>query len=81
MNFDLVRRERSALPATALVGALLGNQARAEDFYQGKTINIVVGTEPAPALTSMDAFSAGTCVAIFRAIRTSSCRTCRAPAA
>jgi tripartite-type tricarboxylate transporter receptor subunit TctC len=45
MNFNLVRRGRTVLSATVLIGALLGNHAGAQDFYQGKTITIVVGTD------------------------------------
>jgi tripartite-type tricarboxylate transporter receptor subunit TctC len=45
MNLDPTWRRCSPLSAAVLVGLLFGNQALAQGAYQGKTLNIVVGTD------------------------------------
>ena len=61
--------------------ALFAAPASAQDFYAGKTIDIIVGAPPAAATTSTRAQSRGILPAIFPATPRSSSRTCRAPAA
>jgi tripartite-type tricarboxylate transporter receptor subunit TctC len=45
MNADLIRQRCSMLSAILLLGALFANEALAEDYYRGKTLTVVVGTD------------------------------------
>ena len=83
----IVKNARTWLTAAAVLlaaGVLVRTEARADtvaDFYRGKDLTLIVGYWPRRRLRRVRAAPRHAILAnTSPAIRTSSCRTCRAPA-